>query len=70
MKANSKAWSDNEVMSAIQRQDKLYNKFKYSGLETHKDNLKVVEIHLQKVILNKNKSYYEEELAKIRNFRI
>ena len=28
-------------MSAIQRWDKLYKKFKHSGLETDKDNFKV-----------------------------
>ena len=51
MKVNSKRWFDNQIMSAIQRQDKL--KFKYSGLETDKDDFKVAKVHLQKLILKK-----------------
>ena len=42
------------------RRDKLYKKFKHSGLETDKDTFKVTEIHLQKMILKKKKSYFEE----------
>ena len=54
-------------MSAIQRRDKLSKKFKHSGLETHKDNFKVTKRHLQKMILEKNKSYFEEKLDKNSN---
>ena len=50
-------------MSVIQRRDKLYKKLKHSGLETDKDNFKVVKVHLQKMILKKKKSYFEEELG-------
>ena len=53
-------------MPAIQRRDKLYKKFKHSGLETDKDNFKVAKMHLQKMILNQI-SYFQEELGKIRN---
>ena len=67
MKANSKPWFDNQIVSAIQRQDKLYKKLKHSGLETDKDNFKVAKMHLQKMILKKKKSYVEEELGKNRN---
>ena len=67
MKANSKPWFDSEVVSAIQRRDKLYKKFKHSGLETDKDNFKVAKMHLRKMILKKKKSYLEEELGKNRN---
>ena len=56
-------------MSAIQKWDKLYKKFKHSGLESDKDNFKVAKIHLQKMILKKKKSYFEEEVAKNRNKR-
>ena len=42
-------------------------KFKHSGLETDKNNFKVAKIHLQKMILKKKKSYFEEELGKNRN---
>ena len=63
MKANSKPWFDNQIMSAIQRWDGLYRKFKHSGHETDKDNFKVAKMHLQKMILKKKKSYSEEELA-------
>ena len=42
--------------------------FKNSGLETtDQDKFKVTKIHLQKMILKKKKSYFEEELAKNRN---
>ena len=54
-------------MSAIQRWDKLYEKFKHLGLETDKDNFKAAKIHLQKMILEIKKSYFQEELAKNRN---
>ena len=67
MKANSKPWFDNQIVSAIQRRDKLYKKFKHSGLETDKDNFKVAKMHLQKMILKKKKSYFEEELRKNKN---
>ena len=67
VKANSKPWFDNHIVSAMQRQDKLYKKFKHSGLETDKDNFKVAKMHLQKIILKKKKSYFEEELHKNRS---
>ena len=67
VEANSKPWFDNQIVSAIQRRDKLYKKFKHSGLETHKD--KVGEMRLQKMMLKKKKSYFEEELGKNRNKR-
>ena len=43
VKANSKPWFDNQIMPVIQRWDKLYKKFKHSGLETDKDNFKVAK---------------------------
>ena len=38
---NSKPWFDNQIVSAIQRRDKLYKKFQHSGVETDEDNFKV-----------------------------
>ena len=67
MKVNSKPWFDNQIVSAIQRRDKLCKKFKHSGLETDKDNFKVAKMHLKKMMLKKKKSYFEEELDKNRN---
>ena len=67
MKANSKPWFDNRIVSAIQRRNQLYKKFKHSDLETDKDNFKVTKMHLQKMILKKKKSYFEEELGKNRS---
>ena len=64
MKVNSKPWFDNQIVSAIQRRDKLCKKFKHSGLETDKDNFKVAKMHLKKMMLKKKKSYFEEELDK------
>ena len=62
-----KPWFGNQIMTAIQRQDKLYKKFKHSGLETDQDYFKVVKMHLKKMILKKKKSYFEEKLDKNRN---
>ena len=67
VKANSKLWFGNQIVPAIQRRDKLYKKFKHSGLETDKDNFKVAKMLLQKMILKKKKSNFEEELGKNRN---
>ena len=53
VKANSKPWFDNQIVSAIQRQDKFYKKFEHSSLETDKDNFKVAKMHLEKMILKK-----------------
>ena len=64
MKANSEPWFDKQIVSAIQRRDKLYKEFKHSDLETDKDNFKVAKMHFQKMILKKKKSYFEEELGK------
>ena len=49
-------------MSAIQRRNKLYKKFKHSGTETDKNNFKVAKMHLKK-----KKSYFEEELGRNRS---
>ena len=65
-KVNSKPRFDNQIMSA-QTRNNFCKKFKHSGLETDKDILKVTEMDLQKIILKKKKSYFEEELAKNRN---
>ena len=51
VQANSKPWFDSHIVSAIQRRDKLYKKFKHYGPETDKDNFKVAKVHLQKMIL-------------------
>ena len=67
MRANSKPWFDNQTVPATQRWNKLYKKFKHSCLETDKDNFKDAKMHLQNMILKKNKSYLEEELAENRN---
>ena len=61
-KTNSKHSFDNHVMSVIQRGNKLYKKFKHSGLETV--SYKTNKMHLQKFVLKKKKSYSEKELAK------
>ena len=38
--------------------------FKHSDLEIDKDDFKVAKMHLQKMILKKKKSYFEEELGR------
>ena len=67
VKASSKPSFDDEITLAIQRRDKLYKKFKHSGLETDKDDFKVAKMHLLKLIPKKKKYYFEEELGKNRN---
>ena len=54
-------------MSTVQKRDKLYKRFKNTGLETDKYEFKVTKIHLQKMILQKKKSFFEEELVNNRN---
>ena len=65
VKANSKPWFDNQIVSAIQRRDKLYKKFKHSGLETGKDNFKVAKMHLQKMILKKTNLTLKKNYVRI-----
>ena len=65
--ANSKLWFDNKIVSAIPRRNKLYKKFKHSGVETDKVNFKVAKMHLQKMILKKKKPCFEEKLGKNRS---
>ena len=67
VKTNSRPWFDNQIVSTVQRRDKLCKKLKHFGLETDKDNFKIDKMHLQKMILKKKKSYFEEELGKNRN---
>ena len=50
----------------MKRRDTLYKKFKHFGLVNDKNNFKVTKMQLQKMILKKKKSYFEEKLAKKR----
>ena len=54
MKANSKLWFDNQIVTVI-KSGINYKKFKHSGFETDKDNFKVAKMYLQKMILKKKK---------------
>ena len=45
VKANSKPWFNNQTVPSIQRLDKLYKRFKCSGLEINKNNFKVAQMH-------------------------
>ena len=65
MKANSIPWFDNQIMSAIQRRNKIYKKFQRSGLETDKDNFKVAKMHLQKMILRKRNLTFKKNQLRI-----
>ena len=56
VKANSKPWFNNEIISAIQRRNKLHKKFKQSDLETNNDNFKAAKTHLKKYFLRKKNS--------------
>ena len=57
VEANSKPWFDNQIVSAIQRWDKLYKKFKYSGLEA--DNIRII-LKLLKYTCRKNDTEEKE----------
>ena len=50
----------------MKRRDTLYKKFKHFGLANDKNNFKVTKMQLQKMILKKKKSYFEEKLAQKR----
>ena len=67
LKANSKRWIDSETISAISRRDKLYKKYKKSGLETDKDHFLSAKIALQKAISKKKKSFFQEKIEKNAN---
>ena len=54
MKANSKLWFDNQIVTVI-KSGINYKKFKHSGFETDTDNFKVAKMYLQKMILKKKK---------------
>ena len=53
---------DSEIFSAIQKRDKLYKKFKKSGLETDKDLFRAAKISVQKAIKQKKKEYFHTKI--------
>ena len=50
LKANSKPSTDSETISAIRRRNKVFKKYKKSGLETDKDHFQSAKMALQKTI--------------------
>ena len=58
--ASSKLWLDSEIISAIQKRDKLYSRYKKSGSETDKDISKASKKFLQKMLHRKKSSYFQE----------
>ena len=64
LKANSKPWRDSEAVSAIRKGDKLFKKYKKSGLETDKDNFRSAKMALQKAISQKKKSFFSRKNRK------
>ena len=67
MKANLKPWIDTETISAICRRDKLFKKYKKSGLETNKDNFRSAKVAPHKAIFKKKKSFFQEKIEKSAN---
>ena len=61
LKANSKPWIDSETISAIRRTDKLFKKYKRSGLETDPDYFQSAKMALQKAISKKKESFFQEK---------
>ena len=64
LKASSKLWIDPETISAIRRRDKLFKKYKRSGLETDQDLSRSAKMADQKAISQKKKSFFQEKIAK------
>ena len=52
-KANSKSWFHIEIISVIQKRDKLYARYKKPGLEMEKNNFKTAKTFLQKMMYRK-----------------
>ena len=57
LKANWKPQIDSETISAIHRRDKLFKKYKKSGLETDKNHFLLAKMALQKATSKKKKSF-------------
>lgn len=55
MKANSKPWFNTEIISVVQKKDKLYSRYKNSDLKTHKDTFNTSKIFFQKMLYRKQK---------------
>ena len=55
VKANSKPWFDNQIVSAMQRRNELYKKFKHPGIETDKNNFKSLKCTYRNLTLKKTK---------------
>ena len=64
LKANSKPWIDSETISEIRRCDKLFKKYKKSGLETNKDHFPSIKMALQKAISKKKNSFFQKKNRK------
>ena len=67
VKSNTKPWFDIDGLNTIWKRDKHYRKFKRSGKEIDKGNLKCEKLLLKKVINNKKKLYFEVKIAENRN---
>ena len=65
---NSKPWFYSEIIYAIQKKDKVYLKYKNSGLETNKVKFKTSKIFLQKMLYRKKSSYFKEKV--VENYKI
>ena len=64
LKANLKPWIDSETISVIHRRNKLFKKYKKSGLETDKDHFQLAKMALQKAISKKKKSFFSRKNKK------
>ena len=51
---------DSETTSAIRRRNRLFEKYKKSGLETDKDHFRSAKMALQKAISKKKKSFFQK----------
>ena len=63
IKRTSQNWFDVEIMAKISDRDKLFKKFKNSGLHVDKDNYKEARNEVQKIIRTKKKAYFESKLT-------
>ena len=65
LKANSKPRIDSETILAIRRRDKLFKKYKKSGLETEKDHFRSAKMALQKTISKKRNLFFQKKLKRM-----
>ena len=66
MKSNTKSWFDIDVLNTIRNRDKHFTKFKLSGKEIYKNNIKNAKFLFKKVLEIIRNFTLKKKLQKIR----